>query len=307
MTFRKIALLFTPIIYCLLAAMPSYAQAHNPHTGLNTRLVDKVKMIADTAKGTVGFTAIGLDFEDSAAVNGSKHLPMQSVYKFPLAIYILKLVETGKLTLEQSVHAGKNELHEDTWSPLVDEHPNRDVNITVGDLLRYAVSKSDNNACDILFGLAGGTAAVHAYIQQMGIKDMAIVATEQQMHKKWKLQYDNYAEPQAMAVLLRKFYDGKLLNRQHTDNLMQLMVNSENSPNRIKGLLPASAVVAHKTGTSGTEKDFSAATNDIAIITLPNGKHYALVVFLSDFKGGVPRGEHIIATISKAVWDHYTE
>jgi beta-lactamase class A len=301
MTLPKIALL-SLLSCCALAEMPAYAQTSAP-----TLLADKVKAIADTAKGTVGFTAIGLDFRDSVAVNGAKRLPMQSVYKFPLAIYILKQVEKGRLTLEQTVHADKSKLHRDTWSPLVDEHPDRNIIITVGDLLRYAVSKSDNNACDILFELAGGPESVHTYLSKIGINEMAVVATEKQMHKTWSLQYDNYAEPQAMARLLRAFYEGKLLNKKYTDYLMQLMINSENSPNRIKGMLPASAVVAHKTGTGGSQKGITSATNDVGIVTLPNGKRYAVVIFLSDYEGGVPRGEHIIAEVSKAAWDHYTE
>jgi beta-lactamase class A len=291
-------------LFACLLFIPTLGHGQKKTT---TLLADKVKTIADTANGIVGFATLGLDFVDSSTVNGTKLLPMQSVYKFPLAIYVLKLVEDGKLTLQQSVHAGKKELHKNTWSPLVDEHPNRDINITVGDLLRYAVSKSDNNACDILFSLVGGPAPVHAYMQHAGVTGINIVATEAEMHKKWKAQYSNYAQPSAMAQLLRKFYEGQLLSKEHTNYLMQLMINSENSPNRIKGLLPQSAIVAHKTGTGGSKKDITSATNDVAIITLPNGKHYALVVFLSDYKGGVPRGEHIIATISKAVWDHYTE
>ena len=49
-----------------------------------------------------------------------------------------------------------------------------------------------------------------------------------------------------------------------------------------------------------------AATNDVGIVTLPNGKHLAIVVFASDYKGPRERGEYIIAVISKAIWDFYT-
>ena len=38
---------------------------------------------------------------------------------------------------------------------------------------------------------------------------------------------------------------------------------------------PAGAVVAHKTGTSGTYGGLTRATNDVGLITLPNGRHLA--------------------------------
>jgi len=41
--------------------------------------------------------------------------------------------------------------------------------------------------------------------------------------------------------------------------------------------------------------------------TMEHGKHLAIVVFASDYKGPRERGEHIIATISKQIWDYYTE
>ncbi|RAJ31021.1 hypothetical protein [Pedobacter cryoconitis] len=49
-----------------------------------------------------------------------------------------------------------------------------------------------------------------------------------------------------------------------------------------------------------------AAFNDIGIVTLPNGKHLAISVFMSDFKAPKERGENAIAAISKEIWDYYS-
>jgi beta-lactamase class A len=72
--------------------------------------------------------------------------------------------------------------------------------------------------------------------------------------------------------------------------------------------LPPNTELIHKTGSSGiNEKGILAATNDVGIVTLPNGKHLVIVVFASDYKGPRERGEHTIATISKQIWDFYKE
>ncbi|MDO5615638.1 MAG: hypothetical protein Q4G16_05575 [Cruoricaptor ignavus] len=49
--------------------------------------------------------------------------------------------------------------------------------------------------------------------------------------------------------------------------------------------------------------DIRPATNDIAVVTLPNGKHYAISVFVSDSKENHQTNEKIISDISKIVWD----
>ena len=64
-------------------------------------------------------------------------------------------------------------------------------------------------------------------------------------------------------------------------------------------------VVAHKTGSSDTnDKGITAATNDIGIITLPNGKHFAIAVYVSDSSEKSDVNEKIIAEICKSVWDY---
>jgi hypothetical protein len=76
------------------------------------------------------------------------------------------------------------------------------------------------------------------------------------------------------------------------------MIDSTPGAKRFKGLLPARTIVAHKSGTSGTQNGITAATNDIGIVTLPNGNHVAIAVFVSDSPEGeatVPRNADLYA------------
>jgi beta-lactamase class A len=270
-------------------------------------LLSKIQNIADQLDGKVGVGVLGLDFSDTLLLNDELKLPMQSVYKFPLAIAILNKVDAGSLSLNHVEHISRAGLEQDTWSPMLKDFKSARFDMSLADLLRYSVSKSDNNACDILFRIAGGTKAVDRYFREEGINGISIAATEAEMHHDWNVQYTNWCHPSAMLQVLRLFYSGKLLKPSSNALLMKLMTESENSPNRIMALLPEKTIVAHKTGTGNTADGRTAAANDVGIITLPNGKHYALVVYVSDFKGGVAAGEKTIADISKAVWDHYVD
>ncbi len=273
---------------------------------LNEAVKKNIKKVAGTVHGKTGVAVLGLDFTDTMNLNGYKYFPMQSVYKFPLAMFILHKVDKGQLSLSQSINIAKGTLDKETWSPMLKDYPDQDIEISLADLLRYCVSKSDNNACDVLFWLAGGTQATSDYIHSLGITGIDIAATEAEMHKVLSTQYNNRSQPVAMAKLLQLLFDGNTLSKKSNALLMDMMTRSENSPNRIMGLLPKNTVVAHKTGTSYTEKGITAATNDVGIVTLPNGKHYALVVYVSDFRGNPETGEKTISELSKVIWDNYT-
>uniref|UniRef100_A0ACD5H150 Serine hydrolase n=2 Tax=Desertifilaceae TaxID=1969992 RepID=A0ACD5H150_9CYAN len=76
---------------------------------------------------------------------------------------------------------------------------------------------------------------------------------------------------------------------------------------RIKGLLPEGTVVAHKTGTSGTVEGVTAATNDVGLVTLANGRHLAIAVFVSDSTADQATREAAIAQIARAAWDRWSQ
>ncbi len=274
----------------------------------NTSLRNSISRIVSTIDGKVGVAVMHIENRDTLSINGKSHFPMQSVFKFPLAMAVLKQIDQGKLSLNQKIHIDKKDLHPNFWSPLRDKYPNGNTDIPLSELLRYTVSESDNSGCDLLFRLLGGPRKVEKTIHNLGVKEIAIVATEEDMHKEWNVQYTNWCEPIAMTHLLDILNSGKALSKTSNDFLIKLMTETTIGAHRIKGLLPEGTIVAHKTGLSDTNsKGVTAATNDVGIITLPNGNHIAIVVFVSDTKANLNIREGIIAQISKAVWDYYVK
>lgn len=297
MKIRNIYLLL-PLFIILFIHTSAYAQMDS--------LRDKIELIAEKAKGDVGVCIIGLENNDTISFNGNGRFPMQSVYKFPVALAVLNQVDKGILSLDKKIYVKKKELLPKTWSPLRKKYPKGNVKISLSELLTYTVSMSDNNGCDILFRLVGGTKMVNDYIHNIGIKDIAIVATEEEMHKDWNVQFTNWCTPIAMGNLLNKFNNGEILSQNSTKFLRRVMEETSTGPKRIKGLLPAGTIVAHKTGSSGSnEEGVMGALNDVGIVTLPNGNHFAIVVFISNATADENVCENIIAEITKVVWDRY--
>ncbi len=267
----------------------------------------EIEHIIGGINGKVGAVVLGVENSGILSINGDSRYPMQSVFKYPLAIAVLNQVDKKKLSLEQKIHLKKSDLLPDTWSPLRDKYPEGNVDITLDELLKITVEQSDNNGCDILFRLMGGPKKVGKYIHSLGIKDISIVATEEEMHKDWSVQYRNFSTPAAMAKLLHKFFTGSILSEKSREYLYQVMVSTSTGVGRLKGALPEGTVVAHKTGSSGeNEKGIAAATNDVGIVTLPNDKHFVIAVFVSDSGADEKTRDAVIAKITRAVWNSYT-
>jgi beta-lactamase class A len=291
----KGARFFLPFLL-LVAQTAVIAQLRNAQSGLDS--------ILHSVNGVLGVAAIDVSTGDTIVVNGERHYPMQSVFKFPLALAVLHRVDCGRDSLKELFHISRADLPRGTHSPLRDSHPDTDFTMRLDTLLWYMVALSDNNVCDYFFRYCGGTDSVQAYIRALGITDMSIVATEAGMAESWDVQYRNWSTPMAMARLLEKFVRHKVPGPAGHDFLLRTMAGSPTGPGRIRGFLPKSTIVAHKTGSSGpNEQGLAAATNDAGVIVLPGGRKIVLVVFLSDSTADEKTRDTVIATVAKIIWD----
>jgi beta-lactamase class A len=292
--------------------------------------------IAKDAKGKVGAAAVLLDTGDAALLNADGHYPMQSVYKLPISMTVMDQVRLGKLDLDEKIGVTKEDFVKlGQASPLRDKNPNGGE-FTIRELIRLALVESDGTASDVLMRIAGGPTAVQDYLTQIGIRDWKVLNTEKEFALDWKTQYENWATPLAAVELLRfvqaggnasvneraatqanrTLPDGRVsthstvsptnqFDDDDDDPIIAFLTGAVTGPRRIKGSLPAGTQVAHKTGTSGSRAGITAATNDIGIIYLPNGKHLAIAVFVADSPADERTREGVIARIAKAAFDHW--
>ncbi|NRF38312.1 class A beta-lactamase, subclass A2 [Pedobacter foliorum] len=270
------------------------------------QLRTQIKQVIAHKKADVGVSVYGIESKDTITVNGNKHYPMQSVFKFHIAMAVLNQVDKGTLSLSQKIHIKKSELLPNTWSPIRDAHPNGNVDLPLSEIIKYTVAQSDNNGCDILMRLIGGPKPINDYIHSLGVKDVAIQANEEEMHKEWDVQFLNWSTPKAVTELLTTFYTKKVLSKTSFNFLWKTMVETSTGTNRLKGQLPKGTIVGHKTGTSDTNKQgVTSAINDVGIVKLPNGKHYAIAVFVCNTRENEATNDKIISDISKLVWDYF--
>lgn len=264
---------------------------------------DPVAQIAVDAQGRVGAAAAVIEGKIILEFHAGEHFPMQSVYKLPIGMATLAAIDRGALQLDRKVQVDKSEyISKAQHSPLRDAHPNG-AEVPVSELLRLAVIESDGTASDVLLRLIGGPPAVMKFLAGIGVKDVMVRDTEMRLGQNYALQYENWATPKAAVDLLRAVQESRGLSPASHALLIKLLTETATSPHRIKGLLPPGTLVAHKTGSSGTRDGISAATNDIGLITLPDGRHLAIAIFVSDSKADDDTRDRVIAKAAREAWD----
>lgn len=228
--------------------------------------------------------------------------PMLSTFKVPVAIAAMQRMERDGTPLSQTIDIAASELLPDTYSPMRERHPDGWSGATLDSLIAYAVSLSDNNACDILIGYAGGIDSVAKCATEAGIGPMTIRATEEMMHRTIDNQRINVCTPRSAVRLLERLTAAELLSESYTDALMHHMAATSTGADKLRAGLPQHISLAHKTGSSDrTPQGVKIADNDMGIVTLPDGRQYFIAVFVADSHIDDNGNASLIAAISRIV------
>jgi beta-lactamase class A len=277
-----------------------------PPTCNPDNLQKQMAAIATVTNGPVGAAVVNVETGEAASLRGDDRFPMQSVYKLPIAMAVLKRIDDKQLSFDQKVRVDPKDFVSRREFTIATKYP-QGADISIRELLDYMISESDGTACDALMRLLGGPEVVTKFLRDIGVHNISVATYESDMFKEPSVSFQNWSTPNAMIQILKLLQSGKVLSDERRDILLSLMIKSRPGPRRIKGLLPPDTTVAHKTGTSGTIKGTTTATNDVGLITLPNGQHLAIAVFVSTTTSDEKTREGVIARIARSATDCWVE
>jgi beta-lactamase class A len=320
----------------LTAAGHSLVWAEETQNPQMSAVVAEIGRIGKAARGTVGVAAIHIETGLKIAHNANEFFPMASTVKVAVATKILDLIEKGQISLASPVPVRRSELTPE--GPLGDIHWRPGLSFSAVDLLYPMITKSDNTSTDVLYRVAGGPAAVHAYLQSLCLKEIhpsryirdllrdvlsvpapaasnisltdqfRRMSPKQASARRAKAYRANpafdadprdQATPAEMLRLLCKIWVEDGVSRSARSILLHMMERSTTGLKRIRGRLPLGTIVADKTGA------LAGTVNDVGFITLPNGKgHIAMVVFIKGSEAPFDTREAVIADIARLVYDH---
>jgi beta-lactamase class A len=295
--------------------------------------------LQDLAKDFNGRAGICIqDQRSTTCINGDQRFSLQSVMKLLAGAAVMDAVDHRGWRLDQPVLVRRTDLSLYV-QPIAKFVTAQGYRTTVGDLVRRAIVDSDSAAVDILIARLGGPAQVQAFLNRAGIQGVRIDRDERRLQTeiaglRWRPEfvdpavlerakrrvpdsakdaaYHQYqqdprdtATPAGMASFLTALSNGKLLSPASTDHLLRVMTGTVTGPDRLKAGVSGGWSLAHKTGTSSTWKGVTAATNDAGVLTAPNGRRVAIVVFLGDSRETSARRAAIIAAAARLVIAHY--
>lgn len=271
----------------------SSVEASSPALGpLQIRLGE----LAAQAGGQVGIVVLHVESGRSVSVGGERWLPLQSVYKLPLAVAVAKEVQAGRISWDQPLTVTEADrvpgalTNQDQWKELPRV-------ARVRELLEYSLVKSDNIASEKLVTLIGGPAALVEQMRGLGFEERMARAGTAASESAEGLPHQAPALP--IAQLLAGLQRGDVLPSAQREVLWEMMRRARTGERRIRAGVPVGTSVLEKTGTGRN----GSVTNDVGLIALPgDAGHLALVVLLSD--SPLPPGaqEDLIAEIARAAF-----
>jgi len=267
------------VVFTLLTlSYSATSQTTAPITDVvNIHLEKELERIAKLAKGKVGISAVHLESGKRISMNLHEKYPMASTVKIAIAVQLFTKIEKGELSLMTMVDLQPSDLHPGSGTlDVLFAKPG--VQLSVQNLLELMMTISDNSATDILLRLAGGQQAVMERLKTLGIADMSVDRTIIQLIA----DLEGITLP-AEEQWVHGFYDSLWKNTTPESRLAaELKLRNET------GSLNASA------------------TDDVGIITLPDGAgHVAIAVFVASSAQPLAEREQTIAHLTRAVYDYF--
>lgn len=295
---RKLLLTAVAVIL-LTACRQREAVSHDYETGLEKELT----AIADSAKGDVG---IALIYDgDTLTVNNDAIYPMMSVFKLHQAVALCRMFEENGTSLDSVMTLRRSELAPDTWSPMLKDHTGEEISLPMRRLLEYTLIESDNNASNEMFVRLMSPAACDSVIAGIIPRgSFKIRFNEAEMQADHSRAYSNRTSPLGAAILIDRLFTDTLVSKSYQNFIKSALMRCQTGPDKISAALSEreGLTIGHKTGSGYRDENGRlAASNDVAFISLPDGRHYALAVFVKDFDGTDAEAAATIARISAAV------
>ncbi len=264
----------------------------------------QVARFADGSRGRIGVAALDLATGQEIGILGDQRFPMASTSKIAIAATFLDGVDKGRWSLNSEF-------------PLLLPVPSKPFSSSIApvrkgaylaasDLIERMITRSDNTATDALLAVIGGPDAVNRWVRKAGIDDFRIdrdiatlVRDDGEFDPASHIDQRDSASPRAMVKLLSGLYKGQWLSASSRQVLIGAMERCITGKRRIPALLPSEVLVAHKTGSLNN------TSSDIGIIRTPDGRAYAVAIYVTGQGTRLAREERI-AQIARSIYDGYT-
>ncbi len=313
---------------------PAYVTPKNNGPQPPAAFAARIKALGAGFNGKVGIAVRAIDDGWTADFEGNGKFPQQSVSKLWVAAAVMDRVDADDLSLDDSITLTPADLtifHQ----PIRKNIGSGSYRASIAELLKFAMTQSDNTANDVLFRRVGGKAGVESFLAKKGLSAIHMSEGEKALQMQtagmtwddrfsygrifWQVREGVPFERRAKAISayitnpadgaspigiahgLARLKKGELLSASSTAYLLDLMSKSVTGPDRLRGGLAQGWTLAHKTGTGQVFKQLASAYNDAGILTSPAGRHYAVVVMIGATEMPIPDRQALMHGVTQVL------
>lgn len=284
------------IFVLALAAGAVFLYGHNQKVLLERRKAawDSLTKTLEARIRTAGFN-VGLVIEDfrtksRIVYNADKPFPSASMVKVPVMLACFYADAKTKINLKDILTL--KSAQKVSGSGILKGMP-EGTDLSLEELVGLMITRSDNTACNILIDLLSFD-YINDFFQSLGLKDTNLSRKMMEFSARRKGK-ENYTTARDIAFCFEIIYRDKFLNAKISRQSLSLLKKQEVN-DRIPAKLPASIVVAHKTG---LERKIC---HDAGIVFMPQGDF--LICVLTKNAKSTKAAKRFIAQIALDVYEY---
>jgi beta-lactamase class A len=263
--------------------------------------------IADSSGARFGIFFKDLASGKTLSKNSSVSMHAASTMKTPVLLEVLRRADAGILSLSDEVLV-KNEFRsvvdgspfsiglEETDAPTVEKLGGK---ATLEFLVTEMIVRSSNLATNLVLSLVGPE-NVQAFTDALGAPTVKVRRCVEDS-KAFERGVNNETDAAGMAAVMEAAVRSERLSAAAKSKAWEILAGQTFNEEIPAGLHPQSgAIVAHKTGS------ISSVEHDAAIVRLPDGREYVLVLLANDFGATEEGRKKVYAAarkMSRAAWE----
>jgi beta-lactamase class A len=252
------------------------------------KLGSTVSQVDKTLDGVLGVAVLDIKSGQKLLWHEDEVFPQASSIKVALLAELYHQVQAGKLKLTDLYTVQAADLVPD--SDIMGGLTAGVTRLTLRDLSTMVVAVSDNSAANVLIDRVG-MENVNALLDSLGLKQTRLRRKMMDL-KAAQEGRENVSTPREMMTLLEDLLGGKVVNRELTEDFIQLL--STHKESFIPRELPDGLKIANKPG------ELEGVRNDSGIVFLEN-RPYVICV-MTTFLRNERDGEAAISKISGAAY-----
>jgi len=283
------------LISCIVL-LASLASAQQTGAAKQRVLWDKLTTtVTEVDRGLDGVMGVAIvdlaDEKSKILLRADEVFPTASSIKIAVLVELYRQAQSGKLKLQDIYTVQSSDLVSDSY--IMNGLTPGVTKITLRDVATMMIAVSDNSATNVLIDRVG-MENVNAMLQSRGFAHTKLQRKMMDL-KAASEGRENLASPRELLQLLEDVYQGKILNREMTDDFFKVL--STHKASFIPRGLPDDLKIANKPG------ELEGVRNDCGIVFVPN-RPYGICVMTSYLRRESD-GEDAISRISLAAYQMF--